>query len=350
METACANCGVQMKYYEHGNLFLYNKDKGSSPVNESQQLEEHTFLIQYESLDSLYNLLLPSLSRLSEEGWECSLSPLNRPLEFITITDLMNRIKHKDMVEIIQKGEFDSHLQPIIDLKNYTLFGYESLLRASDYSKKFNPGVLFEAASMTGFHSMLDQKARKAAIESRIGQVNPGLKSFINFLPSTIYNPEFCLQHTFSIINEFGMNPKDLVFEVVETEKIEDVEHLKAVLDVYKREGMKVALDDVGSGFATLEMLTLLKPDYVKIDRSYIDHCDSNIANQQFLNKVLKIAQDIGIYVLAEGIEREEELQYCKEIGFHYAQGYYIGKPSKYAEEPLISPILAESKSSPYSK
>lgn len=115
---------------------------------------------------------------------------------------------------------------------------------------------------------------------------------------------------------------------MVETEKIIDIEHLKNVFATYKRSGMKVALDDVGAGFSTVDMLTLLQPDYVKIDRHYIQNCDQEKEKQHFLKEVIHIANELSIHVLAEGIERKEELDYCREIGIPLAQGYYIGKPS----------------------
>lgn len=342
MDLACANCGVTMEYYEDGYLFLHNDHMMDVPMSgQFQQLEEGTYVFPYDNLDGLYEKLASIKDVLDKDGWKCSMNGVDRPGRFMSAETLLYLIKYREMVEMIQHGEFTSYLQPIIDLSDFSIFGYESLLRSGDTSKRIHPGELFEAASLTGFHSMLDQKARKTAIECRKSQVNPGIKSFINFLPSTIYNPEFCLRHTFKIVNEFGVNPKDLVFEVVETEKIEDVEHLRSVLDVYKREGMKVALDDVGSGFATVEMLTLLQPDYVKIDRAFIDHCDTDVEKQRFLRKVIRVANDLDILVLAEGIERKEELFFCKEIGVHYAQGYFIGKPSEKAIEPFAEFQLA---------
>jgi EAL domain-containing protein (putative c-di-GMP-specific phosphodiesterase class I) len=90
-----------------------------------------------------------------------------------------------------------------------------------------SPGKLFEVATKTGLHSLLDQRAREVAVKARVGKVPAGTKSFINFLPSTIYNPDFCLQHTFKIVEKYQINPEDLVFEVVETEKIVNIGHLK---------------------------------------------------------------------------------------------------------------------------
>ncbi|QAS54698.1 hypothetical protein HLI_17625 [Halobacillus litoralis] len=166
----------------------------------------------------------------------------------------------------------------------------------------------------------------------------PGQKIFINFLPSTIYVPEFCLQHTFQIVEEFNIDPSDLVFEVVETEKIKDVDHMKSILDTYKSSGMKVALDDVGAGYSTLEMLNLLQPDFLKIDRSYIQNCHTSPEKQAFLYKVMDRAKHIGIKVLAEGIETRDEWNWLHALGVNYGQGYFIGCPEAVPEKELILP------------
>lgn len=126
----------------------------------------------------------------------------------------------------------------------------------------------------------------------------------------------------------------------METEEITDIDHLKNIFKTYKASGMKVALDDVGSGFATLGILSKLEPDYVKIDRNYISYCDQNTANQQFLKQAVHISKEMGINVLGEGVERKEELEYCESIGMDFAQGYFIGKPAKEPVEWVKGVVL----------
>ncbi|MGP4062633.1 EAL domain-containing protein [Halobacillus sp. H74] len=105
----------------------------------------------------------------------------------------------------MQDGSFKAHLQPIVDMKENRVFGYESLLRTEN--QIVAPGKLFEYAQSSGMQSMLDQKARRAAVKAKSDFLLPGQKIFINFLPSTIYVPEFCLQHTFQIVEEFNIDP-----------------------------------------------------------------------------------------------------------------------------------------------
>ncbi|TFE00352.1 EAL domain-containing protein [Jeotgalibacillus salarius] len=340
MFTKCVNCGVSIKFADEGTFHLKN-------VTE-QEINRLSFPVI--GLEGTYKTGYQSLTQLEEMTGEvtalnkkidCGISSKNNHAQFMTAELFKTRLENRDTVEFIQDGKLVSHLQPIVNISTGEVYAYESLLRADSSEKNISPYELFQVASHAEMHSLLDQRAREEAIRARKNHIKPGIKSFINFLPSTIYNPEYCLQHTFSVVNKYNVDPADLVFEVVETEKVQDVDHLKKVFQTYKREGMKVALDDVGAGFSTIEMLKLLEPNYVKIDRSYVDRCDENINKQDFLSEVTHVSKELGITVLAEGLERIEELKVCKDIGIDLCQGYLIGKPEPTAKTPIINTSAA---------
>ncbi|MFD1773742.1 EAL domain-containing protein [Paenibacillus rhizophilus] len=182
-------------------------------------------------------------------------------------------------------------------------------------------------ARRSGLHSFLDRAARISAIGSSARHLPEGIKRFVNFLPSSIYNPNYCLTNTFQTIQQQGLRPEDFVFEVVETEKIRDIDHLAAIFSKYREHGVNVALDDVGSGYSTVEFMLRLQPDYVKIDRGLISMCDQDPHKQTGIKEVVEKAGRFGGKVLAEGIERREEFQFCLDNGIELAQGYFFGKP-----------------------
>ncbi|MFZ3053267.1 MAG: EAL domain-containing protein, partial [Sulfuricurvum sp.] len=136
------------------------------------------------------------------------------------------------------------------------------------------------------------------------------------------------LQSTVKWAKQLDFNPKNIIFEVIESDHVADLDHLKKILDYYKSQGFMVALDDVGSGYSSLNMIAKLLPDIVKIDREIIDHIDTNIVNQSIFRAIVQIAKESNILVLAEGIERAEEAAFCTREGADLAQGYYFGKPS----------------------
>lgn len=305
MWSPCTACSTNIPFFERGLVV----------VNDTFH--------PYESLDELS----AHLSTVEEDVY-CVDQVTKRQTAIISASNLLEQIANRDTIELIQHGEFESHLQPIVHLDTGERFGYEALLRSRN---NVSPGELFRAANRFGLHSKLDQRARAEAIKATYHAVAPHEKTFINFLPSTIYNPDYCLQHTFEIIDQYGLSPDRFIFEVVETEKVQDVAHLQHVFSTYKKRGMKVALDDVGAGFSTLDMLKLLEPDYVKIDRSYISFCDQDAEKRTFLKNVRQLTKSMDITILAEGIERAEEVDVCRELGFDLAQGYYFGKPSPYS-------------------
>jgi EAL domain-containing protein (putative c-di-GMP-specific phosphodiesterase class I) len=333
MKKDCIHCGLPFELYEKGYLFVQSEKEH----RKFTRVNGHWLIKEYKSVGELESLLNELIVRFQDNGIQAGIAESAvRPLMTFDLSTLISRIQKRETVKLINHGRLVSYLQPIISLKNDgQIYGYESLLR-TETPELITPGELFGTANETGLLSLLDKRAREAAIKAKKEKIPPGIKSFINFLPSTIYNPAYCMQHTFRLVEKYQIDPDDLVFEVVESEKIEDIQHLRSVLSTYKKQGMKVALDDVGTGFSTLEVLELLNPDYVKIDRQYIDYCDQDAYNQEFLGRVIELAKKLEITVLAEGIERQEELDYCRKNGIDLAQGFFIGKPSLHAEKAVI--------------
>ncbi|WP_077305302.1 EAL domain-containing protein [Terribacillus halophilus] len=323
----CAMCGTVLHIPHAGELLLKLPDtnKNLSIGNPHKQTDTYS-IFQYFTLQQLEQMLL-TLRHHNMNGAVCTVAEkVTHQYPMISVEELFHRVLYPQFTEIIHQEAFHSYVQPIISIEDERIYGYEHLLRMN--KREVSPAALFTFASEAGLTSMLDQRARQTAVKKRAEEgIAKGIKSFINFLPSTIYNPDFCLRQTFQTVERYHIDPRDLVFEVVETEKLDDVARLKRIFKRYKQEGMKVALDDVGAGYSTLELFKELEPDVVKIDRAYISYCDQNADKQAFLHQVITVAKALGTKVLAEGIERVEEFLFCKQIGIDLAQGYYIGKP-----------------------
>lgn len=335
---ACISCKLIFEFYDKGFIYVKgekNERKWTQSIPESIFYEGGCFIPYQSQLDALEKVTIIQRLFNSEDLEATLVDVMKKPMTLSPFQQVAKSMEEYSTVQIIRKTEFISHFQPIVKLDTNQVIAFESLLR--DPQQRVSPGDLFEIAQSTGMHSMLDQKARRSAIMSRAEKIPDGIKSFINFLPSTIYNPEYCLQHTFNYIEKYNVLPTDLVFEVVETEKIEDIEHLKEIFRVYKREGMLVALDDFGSGYSTFDVLAELLPDYVKIDRSHIMNCDQSSKKQKYLLDIVHFANNLGITTLAEGIETIEELEVCREMGINLGQGYYLGRPESEPKLRLYS-------------
>lgn len=287
------------------------------------------FLSFLEELSKRITLSLPELKDIRvlflPYGESLSLSHLSyiRPLH-VYISLLLER----EYLDILSEGRLVAHFHPVIESKSLKVVGYECLIRGvkRDGSLMF-PSEIFEIANKTDTLFFLDRACREACLKTAAEKGIYNKMIFINFTPTSIYDPRFCLQTTLRMAQELNLNRELLVFEVVETFKVSDVAHLKNVLNFYRSEGFKVALDDVGTGYATLELLVTLSPDIIKIDRAIIREIDRSQLNQSVFKALIQIAKDMGIKALAEGIEREEELNYVRD-SVDLLQGFYFARPS----------------------
>lgn len=326
MKRTCISCELIFNLREEGYLFILETNlikrvyPNAIEKNGGIYLPFHSKEDIMEKVETI--LTLPNIDPKIEAN---ILPEMCIPLVMFPLHQVALKIKEYETIEIIRDTEFISYFQPIVSLQDEGVIGYEALLR--DPLSRVSPSKLFKVAQATGLHHLLDMRARQVAIKSRVGQIPDGVKSFINFLPSTIYQPQFSIKNTMQSMKQHNVRSEDVVFEVVETEKIADINHLKSIFNVYKQEGIKVALDDYGTGNSTFEVLEKLVPDYVKIDRSLIMNCDQDMLKQKHLMDIVKTSKELGIISLAEGIERKEELEICRAIGIELAQGYYFGKP-----------------------
>lgn len=240
----------------------------------------------------------------------------------------INLFDDQDFFDIVNNESLTSHFQPIIDINTNSIYAYESLTRGvKEDGSLMYPDELFKKSHRNDYHFKLDRLCRESALKTAATKkINQ--KVFINFIPTTIYDPEFCLQSTVKWANQLEFDPSQIVFEVVETEQVKDQAHLKKILEYYRSKGFKIALDDVGEGYSSLNMLIELQPDIIKIDRNIIDSIDKNELKQSVYKALYNLTREHDITILAEGIETQEELATIKNIGVDLAQGYYFAKPT----------------------
>lgn len=219
-----------------------------------------------------------------------------------------------------------SHYQPIVDAASGVVVAFEALLRAEVDGQRVAPLALFEQARDEGWLLWLDQQARRTAILGAAGWLRQRTL-FINFVPSTVYDPARCLATTLAAAREAVIPLRHLVFEVVETEAIRDVAHLRTVFAEYRRMGCRVALDDVGAGHNTVEVLVALEPDVVKLDRRLIAGLPSGATFHEAA-RIVATARQVGAMVLAEGVETADEHDAAVRLGAHLAQGWFHGRPA----------------------
>ena len=212
--------------------------------------------------------------------------------------------------------------QPIIDWHAKNIFAYEALVRGPNGE---GAGWVFERIN-DGNKYYFDQACRVRAIETA-ARLGCDRYLNINFLPNAVYNPETCIKATIEAADLYGFDLAKLIFEVTEGEQIPDKARLNRIFKSYAKRGFRTAIDDYGSGFATLEWLIELKPHILKLDMQLIRNIDKEPAKQHIVEQTLVQCELQGTTVLAEGIETEDERDYLVGVGIRYLQGYLFAKP-----------------------
>jgi EAL domain-containing protein (putative c-di-GMP-specific phosphodiesterase class I) len=231
--------------------------------------------------------------------------------------------------EMLAEHRFTSVLQSIVwSAEPDRVFAREALLRGVGKDDTIvYPNYIFDAARGCGMLVQIDLAARKSAID-RMVLDDIGETLFVNLTPSTIEDPISSLERTVEMIDEARIAHQRIVFEVVESDQAQDVHHLQALLGFYRDAGFRVALDDVGAGYSSLNLLHQLRPDFVKLDMDLIRGVHADPYKGLIAQKIIEIASTLGVETIAEGVETPEELVWVQTHGATYAQGYGIARPT----------------------
>jgi len=246
-----------------------------------------------------------------------------------SLATLLGKLSGRWLTEILGEGRLATHFQPIVHTADPSnIFAHECLVRGVDRQGKLvSPFALYKAARDGKILFHLDRAARLQHIKAA-RQNNIATAIFINFNPTSIYDPAFCLKSTVAAIGNSGIEPSRFVFEVVESDEVNDPDRLPRILDFYREAGFRVALDDLGAGYSSLNMLSRLKPDFVKLDMELIRNIDKDPYKASIVGKLLEVARSVDVQTIVEGVETEGEWQWSIENGADYAQGYLFAKPA----------------------
>ncbi len=245
------------------------------------------------------------------------------------LSRLIARVGSNWLITLLRDERLTSYFQPIMLASSpTTVYGYEALLRGiSAEGDVIAPRLLFESARDAGLLFQLDLAARRSAIACAFTHGLRG-KLFVNFAPTAIYDPASCLRSTVAAVDQTGIPRSDVVFEIVETERAHDAKHLRNILDYYRGAGFRVALDDVGAGYSSLNLIHELRPDLLKLDMELIRNVDQDPYKARLVANLFDVANALGIDSLAEGIETEGELAWVVEHGATYVQGFLLARPA----------------------
>jgi EAL domain-containing protein (putative c-di-GMP-specific phosphodiesterase class I) len=237
------------------------------------------------------------------------------------------RQRRRSFVGMVMAGEVSSVYEPIVDVATKTVFGYEALARGPVDTEFHSPLALFTAAEEEAFVFELDCLCRRSGLDGAVGLPSE-TTLFLNVRPTTIYDPNFRPEALIRTLEKSKLRPSDVVFEISEKESIANFDVFREIRDEYRKLGFRFAVDDTGAGYASLQAVIELEPDFIKVDRALITGVDTDPARQALLKALHTMAGGIGAKIIAEGLDTLEELETLGELQIPFGQGWLFGHPT----------------------
>jgi len=226
----------------------------------------------------------------------------------------------KELREIIKNESVEIVFQPIVYLEPRRLFAYEVLTRGPENSQLHSPEDLFKCALNYGMLPDLEIVCRKKAL-AKIGKLIEEKLFFVNTSPCLIESDR--LKEILALYK----NPEQIVLEIVERSEIKDFSIFCKTVNSIKARGFKISIDDVGSGYSSLDTIAALEPDFVKIDMAIVRDIHLNPTRQNLIKAIMFFCNQDKIVPIGEGIETEDEMKSLISLGVEVGQGYFLGRP-----------------------
>lgn len=249
-----------------------------------------------------------------------------------------------ELQKIMDHQALDTFYQPIVELESERTIGYEALNRPAASNLFPNTEIFYDFVGQTDQVFLFECFCRNISIKRFIDRLKGNYSKnefvlFINIHPHVLMDTQYHSGETLQLLKEVEIEPWQVVFELTEKSAVTDFNQFEKVLSHYRSQGFRIAVDDVGSGYNSLKTLIYLKPEFIKLDRSLIDTIDQRPEQQRLVALIVDYAKQSHIKIIAEGIERLEELEFIRKLGVIYAQGYALGKP-KLDIQPGILPTM----------
>jgi len=236
--------------------------------------------------------------------------------------------QHAELKRIIRDQRIETLFQPIVALDDGRIIGYEAFARGPADSALAMPDSLFACSREAGMAGDLDRLCQRAALR-RARHLGAGHKLFLNALADSLLDPGFREGLLADLPADFPVQRGDIVLEIADQNTIADYEAFGAQVDDLRAAGFRMSIDDVGKGTTSLESLSQVRPDFIKVDASLIRNIGNNFIKQELLRSLLQVARTMNAQVIVEGIETQQELDAVRRCGATLGQGYLFHRPTR---------------------
>jgi diguanylate cyclase (GGDEF)-like protein len=254
--------------------------------------------------------------------------------------DIAERSYSDVVTRLLEGGSITTMFQPIVSLDDGEVMGYEALARPEGFAAMDSVEQVFEAARLGGQIRDLDWLCRRRAVEEAM-RLPADKPLFLNISAAALLDPIHGVDQLLLLLSNAGRAPTTVVLEITEHERIRDYDILARVLASYRAEGIRFALDDVGEGHSTLELLAASSSEFLKLGRS-LTMTSTKVGSRAAMDATMAFARVSGAVVIAEGVENEFVADLMKAGGIRLGQGFGLGKPTMAADVEDVTTALAE--------
>jgi EAL domain-containing protein (putative c-di-GMP-specific phosphodiesterase class I) len=259
----------------------------------------------------------------------------------------------RDLRRAIERQELFLQYQPIISLSNGSLRGFEALIRWQHPQRGIIAPVDFiPMAEETGIiiqigKWVLNEACGQMSRWQKLSPEDEPLQISVNLSCKQFLQPDL-LEQIQAVLRETGLDPRSLKLEITETVVMENIETATRTLERLRADGIELSIDDFGTGYSSLSYLQRFPVSTLKIDRSFISRITESAGTAEIVRTIMHLGQNLGMNVVAEGVETEQQSVQLKALGCEFGQGYYYSRPmDRDAAEVLFLRRFQETASQP---
>jgi EAL domain-containing protein (putative c-di-GMP-specific phosphodiesterase class I) len=246
-----------------------------------------------------------------------------------------------DLETAVRNEKLALHLQPVVDLQTRQWAGFEALVRWPVGAETWSPAQFLPVAEESGLIVPIGAWVLREALRQLAGWRDDTLGMAVNVSALQLVGTDF-YDVTMEALAESGVTPDRLTLEITEQAAIQDLGRTASRLDSLRSEGIHVAIDDFGTGFSSLQYLSRLPVDILKIDRKFVWGLGQQAEDDVLVRSMLGLAAELGLEVIAEGVETHRQAELLLEYGCRLAQGFLFSPPRPIEElrsaDPFVSP------------
>lgn len=341
--------GAQIRDTDHicvsdlgGNTFMIfvSQIRNQKPLSR-KEIEVVSYRIRNHLFENVLNLFAPyvqGLPKISMGHSFVTYNPLVRlrrslhkliedAKDQVRLEEPLLKKRYQDLLQnIIGDKKIQTLFHPIIDLQTKNIFGVEALTRGPLGSALESPISLFSIAQEVGMSMELDKVCRQMSLKNS-QKLPKAYKVFINVLPKTIQDLDYQGESFKIFLDRVDQLPSNIVFEINERAAINNFQSFNTLMQDYLQKGVHFAIDDLGKGYSSLEAIVKLKPKYLKLDLSLVKGVAQDPVKQDTIQSLVHLSNKTNSFIIAEGIETEEDLKVIEQLGVPFAQGYYFYRP-----------------------